>query len=104
MRFAASAIALWVCALGVACTDVESQGSSTATLPPTASARRLELPSSGVGTVKLLSRVSPIAQVFTSSGSGANFVLDTGASEVFLSPEQALKWRLSVQEMPEVSL
>jgi predicted aspartyl protease len=54
--------------------------------------------------VKLLSRVTPIAQVFTSSGSGANFVLDTGASEVFLSPDQAMQWRLSVQEMPEVSL
>jgi predicted aspartyl protease len=64
----------------------------------------LELPASGVATVKLISRVSPIAQVFTSSGSGANFILDTGASKVFLNPDQAMKWRLSVQEMSDVSL
>jgi len=104
MRRAASAIALWVCALGVACTDVDSRHSSTTSTPPPTTPRRLELPASGVGTVKLLSRVEPIVQVFTSSGSGAYFVLDTGASEVFLSPEQAEKWRLSVQDMPAVSL
>ena len=104
MRLAMSTLAPALCAVGVACTDVETQRSLTeSTRPPTAQ-HRLELPASGVGTVKLLSHVWPIAQVFASSGSDAYFVLDTGASEVFLGPEQAVKWNLPVQDMPEVSL
>ena len=104
MRHAMSAIAPALCAIGVACTEVETQQSSTSSPQLTTTPRRLELPASGVGTMKLLSRIEPVVQVFTSLGSGANFLLDTGASEVFLSPEQALKWRLSVQEMSAVSL
>jgi predicted aspartyl protease len=99
-----SAFTLALCATGAACTEVETQQSSTSSSRLTTTPRRLELPASGVATVKLVSRVAPIAQVFTSSGSDANFILDTGASGVFVSLELALKWRLSVEDMSEVSM